>query len=72
VFAQATLKNADTGFILTRIGRGGQKLQPKGFKAKPSQTQHPLERDGKIATAFRIFCRETAAKKNRHRQRIAR
>jgi hypothetical protein len=31
-----------------------------------------LQRDGKIAAPFRIFRREAAAEKDRHRRRIAR
>jgi hypothetical protein len=31
-----------------------------------------LQRHGKIAAAFGIFCRKPAAEENRHRQRIVR
>src|ERR1044071_4226195 len=66
------LENANSRRILAWIGGRGQNLQPDGLEAEAPQPEHPLERHGKIATAFGIFCRKPAAQKNRHSQRIAR
>ena len=68
---QPPLENANTPGIFARIGGRRQNLHPDGLEAEAPQPQHPLERHGKIAAAFGIFCRKPAAQENRHSQRIA-
>ncbi len=57
--------------ILPRIRRRRQKLEPDRVQPQPPQSQHPLQRHGKIAAPFRIFRRKAAAKKDGHMVRIA-
>jgi len=70
MFMKPSLKNADARFILARVRRGRQKLEPNRVKPEPSQPQHPLQRHRIIAAAFRIFRRKPAANKDGHRHRI--
>jgi len=71
VLAQPALENSDPRFIFARVLRRGQKLQPDRIQPETAQPQHPLERDRKIAAAFGIFRRESAAQKDSHGRRIA-
>ena len=72
MLAQTPLEIVNARFIRLCVGGRGQKLEPDRVEAEPAQTQHPLQRHGKIAAAFRVFRRKPATKKDRHRQRIAR
>jgi hypothetical protein len=72
MFAQASLETFDPMSIFDYICGRRQKLQPDCVQFQPAQAKHPLQRDGKNAAAFGIFCCKPAPKKNRHPTRIAR
>ena len=72
MLAQASLEIANARFIFAGVLRGRAQLEPDGVEPQPAQSQHPLQRHGKIAAAFRIFRRKPAAEKDRHRRRIVR
>jgi len=66
------LEALDSRLISPRVIRCGQQLKPNGIQTEPAQAKHPLQRDGKVSTPFRILGGKTATNKDRHRQRIAR
>ncbi len=70
MLAQAPLEIANARFIFPRVRCGRQQFQPDRVETEPAQAQHPLQRHGKIAAAFRIFRGKAAAEKDRHRQRF--
>ena len=72
VLAKPSLEILNALFIFLGLRGRGQELEPNGIETKPAQSQHPLERDGKVTASFRIFRCKAAPKKDCHRQRIAR
>ena len=67
---QLPLEVVDPGLIGLRVIRRRQQLQPDSIELQPPQTEHPLQRDGKISAAFAIFCGKAASQENRHASRI--
>jgi hypothetical protein len=64
--AELSLEIGNAGGIAPRIFGRRQQLQPNCILSQPAQSQHPLERDGKVAAALKIFRRKAAAEKHRH------
>ena len=69
MLAQASPESANARFIFAHIGSRWEKLEPDSVKTEPAQAEHPLQRHGKIPATLRIFRRESAAEKDRHRVR---
>jgi len=67
---QLPLEVLDSGLIGARVICRGQEFEPNRVEFQSMQTQHPLQRNGKISAAFAIFCGEPAPKKNCHASRI--
>ena len=72
MLAQTSLEIANARVIFLGVAAGRAQLEPDGVEPQPAQSQYPLQRDGEIAAAFRIFRRKPAAEKDRHTRRIAR
>ena len=67
---QLPLEIVDPCLISLRVICRRQQLQPDRIELQSPQTEHPLQRNGKISAAFAIFCGKTAAKENCHASRI--
>ena len=67
---QLPLEVVDPCLIGLRVICRRQQLQPDSIELQSPQTEHPLQRDGKISAAFAIFCGKAASQKNRHASRI--
>ena len=64
--AELSLEIAMHAASADAVARRGQKFEPDRIQPQPAQTQHPLQRHGKIAAAFAIFRRKAASEENRH------
>jgi hypothetical protein len=67
---QLPLEVVDPGLIGLRVICRRQQLEPDSIELQPLQTEHPLQRDGKISAAFPILCGKAASQENRHASRI--
>jgi len=66
MLAQLPLELPDSRLIFARIGGGRQQLEPDRIESEPAQSEHPLQRHGKIPAAFRIFRREATTEEDGH------
>ena len=64
--AELSLEVSDALGISDVVARRGQKFEPDRILLQPAQTEHPLERYGKIAAAFAIFRRKSAPEEDCH------
>ena len=72
VGAQLPAEVVDLAFVITQIPFAWHVLEPDRVELQAPQTEHPLQRNGKIAPAVEIFRRKSAAEKNGHAERIGR
>ena len=67
---QLPLEVVDPGLISLRVICRRQHLKPDSIELQSLQTEHPLQRDGKISAAFAIFRGKAASEKDGHASRI--
>ena len=70
VLAHLALELPDSRLIFARVRSRRQQLEPNRIEPETAQSEHPLQRHGKITAALRIFRREAATEEDGHRQRI--
>src|SRR5438132_13983879 len=66
MLTQLALEIVDLALVVAKISIARQMFEPDRILFQSAQTEHPLQRHRKIAAALEIFCRKTAAEKNRH------
>ena len=66
VLTQSALEITDVRLVRASIICRRQQLEPNRVQLQPPQTEHPLQRHGKIAAALAIFGGETTTEEDRH------
>src|SRR5713101_3620233 len=66
MLTQSSLKIVDPRAVCAGIICRRQQLQPDRVEFQAPESKHPLQRHGKNAAAFAIFCRKAASKENGH------
>src|SRR6266487_6948710 len=72
VLAHLPLEIVDLCAIVARTFHRWQQFEPDRVEFQSSETEHPLQRHGKIPPALEILRRKSASEKNCHPTRIAR
>ena len=66
MLTQLALEIVDLALVVAKISIARKMFEPDRILFQSAQTEHPLQWHRKIAATVEIFCRKSAAEKNRH------